>query len=125
MQTQLALANLKTSRELLFVPALLVPEGWVTSVVETPQVFYKAGLDIDCWSYGIMHQLLVFLSQQVVAAFGHQLVSVFDGTTKYKVGQTLHAKRGGAAWAPLDACYFSFPTMQQVHHSQQQLSVLE
>ena len=52
---------------------------------------------------------------QVVAAVDGRLVSLFDGVTQYKLGQTLHAKRGGAAWAPLDACYFAVPTMQQVH----------
>ena len=52
---------------------------------------------------------------QVVAAVDERLVSIYDGVTQYKLGQTLHAKRGGAAWAPLDACYFAFPTMQQVH----------
>ena len=52
---------------------------------------------------------------QVVAAVDGRLVSLFDGVTQYKLGQTLHAKRGGAAWAPLDACYYAFPTMQQVH----------
>lgn len=51
---------------------------------------------------------------QVVAAVQGKLLSIFDGTTPYKLGQTLHAKRGGAAWAPLDACYFAFPSMQQV-----------
>lgn len=51
---------------------------------------------------------------QVVAAVQGKLWSIFDGTTQYKLGQTLHAKRGGAAWAPLDACYFAFPSMQQV-----------
>ncbi len=52
---------------------------------------------------------------QVVAAVDGRLVSIYDGVTQYKLGQTLHTKRGGAAWAPLDACYFAFPTMQQVH----------
>lgn len=51
---------------------------------------------------------------QVVAAVQGKLLSIFDGATQYKLGQTLHAKRGGAAWAPLDACYFAFPSMQQV-----------
>lgn len=51
---------------------------------------------------------------QVVAAVDGRLVSIYDGVTQYKLGQTLHAKRGAAAWAPLDACYFAFPTMQQV-----------
>ena len=54
---------------------------------------------------------------QVVAAAHGKLLSIFDGTTHYKLGQTLHAKRGGAAWAPLDACYFAFPTLQQVTSS--------
>lgn len=52
---------------------------------------------------------------QVVAAVDGRLVSIYDSVTQYKLGQTLHAKRGGAAWAPLHACYFAFPTMQQVH----------
>lgn len=51
---------------------------------------------------------------QVVAAVQGKLLSIYDGITQYKLGQTLHAKRGGAAWAPLDACYFAFPSMQQV-----------
>ena len=51
---------------------------------------------------------------QVVAAVDGRLVSIYDGVTQYKLGQTLHAKRGAAAWAPLHACYFAFPTMQQV-----------
>ena len=51
---------------------------------------------------------------QVVAAVRGKLVSVYDGVSEYKLGQTLHAKRGGAAWAPLDACYFAFPNMHQV-----------
>ena len=51
---------------------------------------------------------------QVVAAAHGKLLSIFDGSTHYKLGQTLHAKRGGAAWAPLDACYFAFPNLQQV-----------
>ena len=42
------------------------------------------------------------------------LVSVYDGQTQYKLGSTLHARRGGAAWPPLDACYFAHPNMQQV-----------
>lgn len=51
---------------------------------------------------------------QVVAAAHGKLLSIYDGSTQYKLGQTLHAKRGGAAWAPLDACYFAFPSLQQV-----------
>ena len=43
-----------------------------------------------------------------------RLLSIYDGITEYKLGQTLHARRGGAAWAPLDACYFAYPSMQQV-----------
>lgn len=54
---------------------------------------------------------------QVVAVLHGGLVSVYDGRTQYKLGQSLHAKRGGAAWPPLDACYFAFPNMQQVHHA--------
>lgn len=53
-------------------------------------------------------------SLQVVAAVQGKLLSIYDGITEYHLGQTLHAKRGGAAWAPLDACYFAFPSMQQV-----------
>lgn len=55
------------------------------------------------------------LPLQVVAAVEGRLVSIYDGVTQYNLGQTLHAKRGGAAWAPVDACYFAYPTMQQVH----------
>lgn len=51
---------------------------------------------------------------QVVAAVQGRLLSIYDGTTEYNLGQTLHARRGGAAWAPLDACYFAYPSMQQV-----------
>ncbi len=60
-------------------------------------------------------QLVTNHFMQVIAAVDGRLVSIYDGATQYKLGQTLHAKRGGAAWAPLDACYFAFPTMQQVH----------
>lgn len=59
-----------------------------------------------------LHRETVYL--QVVAAVQGRLLSIYDGSTQYKLGQTLHAKRGGAAWAPLDACYFGFPSMQQV-----------
>ena len=58
---------------------------------------------------------------QVVAAVQGKLLSIYDGITQYKLGQTLHAKRGGAAWAPLDACYFAFPSMQQVGFTAQGL----
>lgn len=42
------------------------------------------------------------------------LKSIYDGCTQYKLGQPLQARRGGAAWPPLDACYFAYPNMQQV-----------
>lgn len=51
---------------------------------------------------------------QVVAAVQGRLLSIYDGNTEYKLGQTLHARRGGASWAPLDACYYAYPSMQQV-----------
>ncbi|KAL0043329.1 hypothetical protein WJX79_001645 [Trebouxia sp. C0005] len=89
-RTQLALLTLKNSRQSLFVPELLVPDGWSTATLNQPRTLYK-----------------------VVAAVDGRLVSIYDSVTQYKLGQTLHAKRGGAAWAPLHACYFAFPTMQQ------------
>ena len=61
----------------------------------------------------VLH-LIALSYLQVVAAVQGKLLSIYDGVTQYQVGQTLHAKRGGAAWAPLDACYFAFPSMQQV-----------
>ena len=56
----------------------------------------------------------VQIDMQVVAAVKGHLVSVYDGKTQYTLGQKLHARRGGAAWPPVDACYFAYLTMQQV-----------
>ena len=61
---------------------------------------------------------------QVVAAVQGKLLSIYDGVTQYTIGQTLQAKRGGAAWAPLDACYFAFPSMQQVRLSNSMCTIL-
>ena len=76
---------------------------------------YKDERQIHCCQRVTNHLKCSMPFMQVVAAVDGRLVSIYDGMTQYKLGQTLHAKRGGAAWAPLDACYFAFPTMQQVH----------
>lgn len=89
-KTQAALLRLSNSRKCLLVPEVLVPLGWQTAILHQPTFMYK-----------------------VVAAVQGRLLSIYDGTTEYNLGQTLHARRGGAAWAPLDACYFAYPSMQQ------------
>ncbi|KAA6418776.1 MAG: hypothetical protein FRX49_11264 [Trebouxia sp. A1-2] len=70
-RTQLALLTLKNSRQSLFVPELLVPDGWSTATLNQPRTLYK-----------------------VVAAVDGRLVSIYDSVTQYKLGQTLHAREG-------------------------------
>ncbi|KAK9830392.1 hypothetical protein WJX72_011505 [[Myrmecia] bisecta] len=89
-QVQRDVSGYTQARHLALVPNLLLPECWAPTHLDTPQTFYK-----------------------VVAAIHGKLVSVFDGVTEYELARTLHAKRGGAAWAPLDACYFGFQTPQE------------
>ncbi len=41
LQTQLALVTLKNSRQSLFVPELLVPDGWSTATLSQSRTLYK------------------------------------------------------------------------------------
>ena len=40
-------------------------------------------------------------------------MSIYDGETEYVLGKTMHAKRGGGGWAPLECCFFVHRTPLQ------------
>jgi hypothetical protein len=51
---------------------------------------------------------------QVVAASNGALLSVFDGTTEYRLGKWTLAKHGAASWPPLEACFYAYITPSEV-----------
>lgn len=55
-------------------------------------------------------------SLQVVAAVRGELVSVFDGVTRYQVGRWSTSRRGALGWPPLDTCYYAFDSPAAATH---------
>ena len=53
---------------------------------------------------------LYFCMKKVVAVSGEDLVSVYDGTTKYALGKWTYARHGVAGRPPLFSCLYAFAT---------------
>lgn len=69
----------------LLNPDVLRPSLWKSVVLQKPLTLYK-----------------------VVAASDGALLSVFDGTTEYRLGKWTLAKHGAASWPPLQACFYAY-----------------
>ncbi|KAG2484497.1 hypothetical protein HYH03_016726 [Edaphochlamys debaryana] len=72
--------------------ALLVPDsenGWVALELEPTQLF------------------------KVVASMNGELLSTFDGETKYQIGKWTRSKSGAASWPPLDCCFYGYPSAEK------------
>eukprot|EP00195_Chlamydomonas_chlamydogama_P014328 CAMPEP_0202913864 /NCGR_PEP_ID=MMETSP1392-20130828/61649_1 /ASSEMBLY_ACC=CAM_ASM_000868 /TAXON_ID=225041 /ORGANISM="Chlamydomonas chlamydogama, Strain SAG 11-48b" /LENGTH=302 /DNA_ID=CAMNT_0049605293 /DNA_START=34 /DNA_END=939 /DNA_ORIENTATION=+ len=75
----------------LLNPEELRPESvWTPVVLEEKTTFYK-----------------------VVAAGGDSLVSVFDGSTKYRLAKWTHTAHGAASWPPVYACFYAYETLEE------------
>ncbi|EFJ52289.1 hypothetical protein VOLCADRAFT_86562 [Volvox carteri f. nagariensis] len=52
-------------------------------------------------------------SWKVVASVGGELISVYDGTTRYTVGRWTLGKCGANGWPPLSSCYYAYKAVDK------------
>ncbi|GIL72166.1 hypothetical protein Vretimale_465 [Volvox reticuliferus] len=87
-------ATLSSRRRLL---ELQVPknDGWHPIDIHEPATFYK-----------------------IAASVRGEMVSVYDGTTRYTIGRWTLGKYGAHGWPPLSSCFYAYQTVEKAISSQ-------
>ncbi|PNH12897.1 hypothetical protein TSOC_000142, partial [Tetrabaena socialis] len=93
--------------------ALRVPDvgamGWQPVVVEK-QTFYKCALHPPAAARPEWLEAPPTPHQVVASTEAGELVSVFDGVTKYAIGRWTSSKHGAGSWPLLSACLYGYPS---------------
>ena len=117
LQSQLALLTIQASRQLLFVPDLLVPEGWSTATLEQPCMLYKVAYSSILFTVlSHIHMANTCCPAGCCCYRQHTCLNLRWRHT-VQAGANLACKEGGCCLAAFECLLLCFPNLAAGSHT--------